>query len=109
MALSMPSLLPWMMTTSLLSPGLGIVLLVAVILLGDGDSDAPLLLEPGEHLPLGPHHLVLLASDQEGQAPVLAGAHLNLGASRALNTGQFLVGIAAESFLAPPFLRRNME
>ena len=30
---------------------------VAVMLLGDGDSDAPLLLEPGEHLPLGPHHL----------------------------------------------------
>ena len=54
-------------------------------------------------------YLILLASDQESQAPVLAGAHLDLGAGGALNAGQFLVGIAAESFMAPPFLRRNME
>ena len=36
-------------------PELGAAL--AVMLLGNGDSVDPLLLEPCEHLPLGPHHL----------------------------------------------------
>ena len=41
----------------LLELGASLAQQVAVMLLGDGDSDAPLLLEPSEHLPLGPHHL----------------------------------------------------
>ena len=49
--------------------------------LGNGDGSTSLLLETLENLPLGSHHGIQLSGDQEGQRPVLAAAHLNLGSS----------------------------
>ena len=82
---------------------------MTVVLLGDGDSDTALLLESLEHLSLGLHHGVRLASDEEGEAAVLAGAHLNLGSGAGLDGGQHLVGVTAKLLQTLPLLGRNME
>ena len=60
---------------------------MTMVLLGDVDGDTSLLLEALENLPLGSHDGVGLAGDQEGQAAVLAGAHLDLGSGGSLNGG----------------------
>ena len=84
----------------------------AVVLLGDDDGGAALGLEPDQDLALGPKHRVRLPGDEEGEAAVLAAAHLYLSAGLLLDRGQFLVLVrVSESINAEtlPLLRRDVE
>ena len=56
-----------------------------------------------------PHDGVRLPSDEEGEAAVLAAAHLDLGAGGGLDTSQLLVGVISKSFETLPLLRGDVE